>query len=73
MCKESVLTIRVIPWQDDNWGVFIDYGGGSWRRYSVGTRQQAEEEMRRVIFDKRERKFNERLRVCISAQPQRFL
>jgi hypothetical protein len=73
MSEDSVLTITVIPWDGDDWGIFVDYGSGNWRRYRVGTRPQAEEEMRRLIFDKRERKFKQRLRVCISAEPQRCL
>jgi hypothetical protein len=64
---ENVLTLRVIQW-DGEWGIFVDYGAGSWRRYVVGTRLQAEEELRRLNVDKRARRPDERLRVYFTTE-----
>ncbi len=65
MGKDSSFTARVIPWDDDHWGVFVEYGYGSWRRYVVGSREDADRELARLVFDQREREDPRQVRVCI--------
>ncbi len=47
-------TASVVSWNSDEFGVLIDYGDGQWRKYRVGTHQEALKELQRLSFDKRE-------------------
>ena len=57
MSTEDALTFRIVPWEEE-WGILIDYGGGSWRRYLVGTHKEAAKELHRLVFEKRWRELD---------------
>ena len=59
MASDDAIAVRIVPW-DEEWGILIDYGGGSWRRYLVGTHNEAEKELQRLVFDKRWRELNKK-------------
>ena len=41
--------VRVIPWdREGEYGIHIDYGGGSWRSYLVGSFDDAQREQARL-------------------------
>jgi hypothetical protein len=44
----------IVSWDGDDFGILIEYGGGQWRKYRVGTRAQALQELQRLSFDKRQ-------------------
>ncbi len=43
---------NVIDWGAEEFGVLIDYGNGEWRKYRVGTRDEALRELARIGFYK---------------------
>jgi hypothetical protein len=43
--------VRIIPWdREGEYGVYIDYGAGSWRSYLVGSFDEAHREQARLIL-----------------------
>ncbi len=44
----------IVAWEDDEFGILVEYGEGQWRKYRVGTRQEALQELQRLSSDKRE-------------------
>ena len=43
--------VRIIPWdREGEYGVHIDYGGGSWRSYFVGSFGEAQREQTRLTI-----------------------
>jgi hypothetical protein len=51
MASSSLTNARVVPCDDGEWGILIDYGDGTWCKYSVGSRKEANNELARLIFD----------------------
>ena len=45
------MNARVVPFDHGEWGILIDYDDGSWRKYLVGSRKEANNELARFIFD----------------------
>jgi hypothetical protein len=44
----------IVSWDADDFGILIEYGDGEWRKYRVGTRAEAIQELQRLSFDKRQ-------------------
>ncbi len=44
----------IVIWDCDDFGILVDYGHGEWRKYRVGTRDEALKELRRIGFEKRQ-------------------
>jgi hypothetical protein len=61
MPEEKTIAANVIPWTGGEWGVSIDYGDVSWRKYLVGSRQEAQKELARFTFDRPDRRTVTRL------------
>jgi hypothetical protein len=47
----------LIDWDSEEFGVFIDYGNGEWRKYRVGSRDDARRELERIGLPKPRRPF----------------
>ncbi len=50
----GVAVARVVEWGDDQYGIFIDYGDGGWRKYLVGTHIEALDALPTVLCNQRE-------------------
>ncbi len=44
----------IVSWDAGEFGILMDYGCGEWRRYRVGSRDEALKELQRIGFDKRQ-------------------
>jgi len=44
--------VSIVSWDAEELGILIDYGKGEWRKYRVGTRDEARKELERIGFDK---------------------
>jgi hypothetical protein len=51
---ESRAVASIVAWDQDDFAILIDYGHGEWRKYLVGTRDEALKELQRIGFDKRQ-------------------
>ena len=51
---QSRTVASIVSWDGDDFEILIDYGDGQWRKYRVGTRAQALQELQRLSFDKRQ-------------------
>jgi hypothetical protein len=40
----------IVSWDAEDFGILIDYGEGEWRKYRVGTRDEARKELERIGF-----------------------
>jgi hypothetical protein len=48
MSRRTGVTVALAAWAEDEFGVLVDYGDGTWRKYRVGTREQASAEAKRA-------------------------
>ena len=46
---------RVVHWDEGGWGIAVEYEDGSWRKYFVGSRREANDELAHFTFEKAER------------------
>ncbi len=44
--------VSIVSWDAEEFGILIDYGKGEWRKYRVGSRDEAQKELERIGFDK---------------------
>jgi hypothetical protein len=54
MPEEKTISANVVPWTGGDWGVSINYADGSWQKYLVGSRQEAQKELARLTFERRD-------------------
>jgi hypothetical protein len=53
MPHDRSATLHVIAWEGDQFGILIEFGNGHWLKYLVGSRNEAEKELARIVFDER--------------------
>ncbi len=54
MVRTNRTVASIVAWDGDDFAIFIDYGGGEWRKYRVGSRGAAIKELQRLSSDERE-------------------
>jgi hypothetical protein len=45
--------LAVVVWDQQDFGLLLDYGDGTWRKYRVGTRDEARKEMERLCCEQK--------------------
>jgi hypothetical protein len=55
MDRSGRTVVRIVAWEEDVFGILVDYDDGGWRKYRVGTIEQARKELERLSFEKRQR------------------